>query len=159
MKLSLRIYEGRVTHADNDTYVYFQSLKSGTILELDYREASTGTIPMLKTWRMWMAQMATYMDGQGVTMPLYVMNGKNHGSREFNKDDAHDLFTERLLGSDENGKRYSWAMTKKEDCIVAPKSSRLYAMDKMLVYATEKGIKLTIPRKSEFSDLMKQQES
>lgn len=136
-------------------------LKSGPVeLIVKRHEPGTGSVPMLRTWRGWMGETAEYMAASGCTMPGYIdSKGNAHGKRPFNADDAHELFTMRWLGSDENGNRYSWKMRDKSGEVTpAPKSKRLYAMDKHLAWATERGIKLTVPRDGEYAKLSKRQE-
>lgn len=124
------------------------------------KESGTGSTPMLRTWRKWMAETAQYMAASGCSMPGYIdRRGEPHGRRPFNADDAHELFTMRWLGSDEKGNRYSWKMRDNSGEVTpAPKSKRLYAMDKHLAFATERGIKLTVPREGEYAELSRRQE-
>ena len=115
---------------------------------------------MLRTWRGWMNETAIHMAAAGCTMPLYIdSNGVPHGTRPFRADDAHDLFTSMWLGCDEEGKRYSWAMSKNGDANLAPFSKRLYAMDKHVAWCAERGIKITIPRQGEYAEAMREQEN
>lgn len=131
-------------------------LSIGETIEIDIPSASTGTIPMLRTWRMWMAQMAQHMAANGAVMPLWPMHPER-GSRPFNADDAHESFTHLLLGCDENGQRYSWSMGSGKN--QAPKDKRLYAMDKLVAMAFEKGVALKIPQNSEYSKLKQENEN
>lgn len=117
-----------------------------------------GTSNMLRTWMGWMGQTAAFMVAAGCSMPLYIdSKGVHHGKRPFKGDDAHELFTEKYLGSDENGKRKSWVMSKKGDTVQASRMDRLWAMDRHLEWAAERGIKLTIPRKSEYWELKEEE--
>ena len=127
-----------------------ERLQIGEVLEVDMPSASTGTVSMLRTWRMWMAEIANYMAANGSTMPL-IPNKPQLGTRPYNADDAHEAFTYLLLGCDDHGQRFSWSMGKGKN--TAPKSKRLYAMDKLLHWALEKGITLKMPRNSEYAKL------
>ena len=118
----------------------------------DCEQEFTGSWSMLKLWRKWMDETAKFMAGNGVVMPHYIdKDGNHHGKRSFKADDAHELFTARWMGVDGNGSRYSWALRSTDKNIKpAPKGKRLYAMEKHLNWATEKGLKLTNPEDSEF---------
>ena len=135
---------------DKKTNVYFEKVEPGF----------TGTWGMLKLWRVWMKETAEFMKSNGVVMPDYIDgNGKSHGKREFRADDAHELFTARWMGVDNNGRRYSWALrSKNPDLMPAPKEKRLYAMDKHQDWAIERGLKLFNPEKSELRELTMRQE-
>lgn len=133
-----------------------KSIPIGTELEVDIPSTSTGTVSMLRTWRMWMAQMAEHMAANGAVMPLWPAH-PDKGTRPFNADDAHESFTHLLLGCDENGERYSWSMGVGKN--TATKSKRLYAMDKLVAMAAERGVPLKIPRNSEYQKLKDEQES
>jgi hypothetical protein len=151
--------DGLLEAGDDETMAYIKSMKPAELVVVKAPAKNAGTIPMLRTWRGWMAETAKFMAWQGCTQPLYIRgNGEHVGSRPFNANDAHELFTAQWLGVDENGKRYSWAVrTKDTDCTVAPKSRRLYAMDRHLAWATDRGINLMIPRNSEYEQLTKEQ--
>lgn len=131
------------------------NIQIGEVFEIDMPSASTGTVSMLRTWRMWMDQMAKFMADNGAVMPLFP-GRPDMGVRRFNANDAHEAFTHLLLGCDEGGQRYSWSMGKGKN--IAPKSKRLYAMDKLIAMAFERGVALKIPRNSEYEQLKKQQE-
>lgn len=134
-------------------------LKIGGIAHVEFSDKDPGSVNMLRTWRGWMGETARHMAHMGCTMPLYIdSQGNPHGSRPFNADDAHELFTSKYLGSDESGRRKSWTMSRKDDGTVqASIGDRLWAMDRHLEWATEKGIKLTIPRNSEYTKLKAEQ--
>ncbi|MDP1931930.1 MAG: hypothetical protein Q8L60_10780 [Gammaproteobacteria bacterium] len=137
----------------------FKKLPLGAVMRCELKNESTGTIPMLRTWRGWMGETARHMAAAGCTMPLYIdSNGVAHGKRPFRGDDAHDLFTSMWLGCDENGNRYSWSISSNPELTVAPMSKRLYAMDKHVAWCAERGIKITIPRTGEYAEGMREQE-
>ena len=117
---------------------------------------------MARLWRAWMETTAKFMAGNGVTMPLMInKDGALYGSRPFNKDDAHNLFTRQHLGSDELGRRLSWAKSiKKEDedkSRVATKGERFDALRKHEDWCVEKGISLFKPRDSEYEQIEQEQ--
>lgn len=107
-------------------------------------KANVGKWSMSRLWRSWMSSVADYMTSRGATMPLHPWSDK---TRPFNADDAHAAFTELLLGSDENGNRYSWARSRDgaNGKPLAPKSKRVYAMQKMEVWMIERGIRYMNP--------------
>ena len=132
---------------DPDGVLAISHVALGDTFEIDLPTASTGSISMLKTWRMWMAQIAKHMADRGSVMPLFPSD-PSYGSRPFNADDAHESFTHAMLGCDEHGVRYSWGMGAGK--LKAPKSKRLYAMDKLQAFAFKRGIVLKIPVNSEY---------
>lgn len=130
-------------------------IQVGQSFEIDMPSASTGTVPMLRTWRMWMSTIADHMAKRGSVMPIWP-GCPEAGSRPFSADDAHESFTHLMLGCDASGNRYSWSISKNHN--TAPKSLRLYAMDKLISWAFNEGITLKIPRNSEYSNLKEQQD-
>lgn len=159
MELLLKKCGGMFAPYGDESKSAFKKQPLGAIMRCELKNESTGTVPMLRTWRGWMGETAKFMAAAGCFMWMYVdKNGVGHGKRPFNANDAHDLFTSRWLGLDEQGRRYSWAMSKDPELTVAPKFLRLHAMNLHLQYATERGIKLTIPRNSEFQRLQDEQE-
>jgi hypothetical protein len=154
-------FGNKLIPASDEALEVVKKLQPGQWLMLSPVERSTGTVPMLRTWRGWMRQTATRMAAGGCFMPLcFDADGNPHGRRPFNEYDAHELFTLKWLGADENGQRYSWAMrkTSNSDAVPAPRDRRLYAMDKHVAYCAERGIALTIPRNSEYWQLTQEQE-
>lgn len=107
-------------------------------------KANVGKWSMSRLWRSWMASVAKYMADNGAVMQLWPGSDR---TRPYNEDDAHAAFTELLLGSDENGNRYSWAKSRRgaKGKPLAPKSKRVYAMQKMEVWMVERGIKYLNP--------------
>ena len=124
------------------------------------QEQSAGSMSMKNLWWSWMGATADYMAASGAYMPLFMdSDGNEHGKRRFNKDDAHELFTSKWMGTDNEGKRYSWKVRNPaEGEKIAPKSKRLYAMEKHQAWCSERGIKLLNPEDSEFRKLQLQQE-
>ena len=98
------------------------------------------------------------MAANGATMPLCISaNGQNYGSRPFNADDAHELFTARWLGVDADGNRLSWSKQGREGMRAATKGERFLAMQQHEDWATERGIILLNPRDSEYRQLEREQ--
>lgn len=123
-------------------------------------QKSNGTISMLKLWKMWMVDIATYKAARGAVMPLYIdEQGNAIGQRKFNEKDAHEAYTYLCLGCDERGVRYSWAVNtdKYEDRVAADLGQRLRAMQKFHEHCIEHAVPLRIPERNEYSDLMKKQ--
>lgn len=132
---------------------YLRGIREKQIVEMKVVETNVGSFAMVKTWRMWMKEIALHMSHKGCTMPLYIdPDGIPRGSQPFDGDDAHELFTKKWLGTDKNGIRYSWGMTSDGDHSVAPKSLRLHAMDHCVQWSAEQGIAITIPREGEYRD-------
>ena len=144
---------------DQAALQYVAELSNGSEVFLKQSNADAGSNSMLSTWRMWMNETAKHMAHMGCTMPLYFdSKGQPHGSRTFNANDAHELFTMQMLGADQDGKRLSWKLSKADGEKVATKEQRLFAMDKLVVWATERGIPITIPRLGEYADYRETQE-
>jgi len=139
--------------ADADGLKIHRKLECGTFVELDYKDPNRGSQSMLNTWMMWMGQTAAFMAAKGCTMPLYIdSKGNHHGSRPFDKNDCHALFTMTYLGSDEHDRRKSWSRTKNASEVQASMEDRLWAMEQHIVFCAERGIQITIPRDSEFEE-------
>lgn len=145
--------DGLLEAGDDETLEYIGKTKIGQQIIARTPDTNTGTIPMLRTWRGWMRETAAWMAWNGARMPLVIRsNGEQWGSRAFDENDAHELFTAKWLGVDEKGVRYSWRMRGEsdQDSTPAPKSKRLFAMELHESWCTERGIKITIPENSEY---------
>jgi hypothetical protein len=141
--------------ADAATKEFFDKFKSGSIQEFTVKGVDeAGSKSMLNTWMMWMDETAAFMRGQGVTMSQYIdSKGEHHGTRMFKKEDAHDLFTSKYLGKDEEGLRKTWSMTKSGEESQASIGDRLHAMDTHAEWCVQRGINLTIPRDGQYRKL------
>ena len=95
------------------------------------------------------------MARNGATMPLCMKNGAPWGSRPFNSDDAHELFTMTFMPVGSNGLRKSWVLhsDSNNQCEAADIGERLYAMTAMHEWATERGIALPTREDSEYYKL------
>ena len=134
-------------------------LSQGAVYVTTNRPGSIGKIGMLKLWRAWMKNTAEYMAEKGVTMPLMIAPDKgNFGERPFNEQDCHELFTNQWLGSDENGKRLSWAKNPHDGMRTADKGERFDALRKHEAWSTERGIQLYNPADSEYMKIQKEME-
>ena len=123
-------------------------------LKIEILEDSTGKWGMAKLWRSWMKVTADFMAAQGSVMPLMVgKDGKWFGSRPFNSDDAHELFTSQWLGVDKEGARLSWAKRPHDGMRPADKGERFLAMQKHQSWCVEKGINLPVPKNSEYYEM------
>lgn len=113
---------------------------------------NNGTLPMLKLWRMWMGVLGPWMASNGATMPLCMKNGVPWGSRPFNADDAHELFSSQFMAVDAYGERYSWVLNRDENNgrKAASIGQRLRCMEQMQEWAIERGINLPVPERSEY---------
>lgn len=123
-------------------------------------QKSNGTISMLKLWRMWMQDIASYKASRGSVMPLYIdENGNAIGERKFNAEDAHEAYTYLCLGCDERGVRYSWSVNsdKYQNRVAADLGQRLRAMQKFHEHCIEHAVPIRIPERNEYSELMEKQ--
>ena len=133
-----------------------KELSEDKLLIVNSQPAGTGKWGMARLWRGWMATTAKFMAGNGVKMPLMInKDGEWYGSRPFDENDAHELFTRQHLGVDENGVRLSWA--KSGDQRKATKGERFNALRKHEEWASIKGITLFKPRDSEYQKLEQEQ--
>lgn len=120
--------------------------------------SGNGKWGMARLWRSWMDITAEHMAANGAVMPLMIdKHGNPYGTRKFNAQDAHELFTSQWLGLNEKGERLSWK--KSEGDNVADKGQRYIAMMKHQNWCIEKGINLPVPRNSEYRDLENEQNS
>jgi len=156
MIIDLKIASGIALPAGASARSLFGKIPSGSVIQVEYKPVSTGSQSMLGTWWMWMGQTAEFMAANGCTMPLIIKpNGEFSGSRPFAKEDAHEYFTEKWLGSDEQGNRLSWSKDKsKPDRTIADEGQRHHALSMHDQYCTERAIKITIPIKSEYREIM-----
>jgi len=160
VKVLLMHVRNRLIPSNDEARAFLMDVEEGQTIEMEVVEAKDpGSQTMLNTWMMWMAETAEFMAWQGVTMPMYIRkNGEMVGSRKFEKRDAHDLFTSQYLGLDADGLRKTWSRTSKVDEeIQASVGDRLFAMDTHKLWATEKGIKLTIKKNSQYMKLKAEQ--
>lgn len=152
--------DGLLEAGDDETLSFIGAVPVAKEIIAKTPDANTGTVPMLRTWRMWMRETAQWMAWQGAKMPLcYDKQGNPWGERAFNENDAHELFTHKWLGCDEKGVRYSWRMRgeAEDGSTPAPKTKRLWAMECHEAWCTDRGIKLTIPENSEYRKLQRAQ--
>ncbi len=135
-----------------------EELEINPVLIVTAQSASTGKWGLARLWRMWMGTTADWMAAKGCTQPLYIdPEGKYHGSRKFNAEDSHSLFTSLWLGTDENGLRLSWAKKAHDGMRAATKGERFGALRSHEEYATERGLILLKPRDSEYQKLTDEQ--
>ncbi|EGQ8036378.1 hypothetical protein NU208_001226 [Vibrio parahaemolyticus] len=136
-------------------------------LRVQITKKNNGTLPMLKLWRMWMADIAKFQVRRGATIPILapqtnangVIEWKAIGERPYNENDAHEAYTYLLLGCDERGVRYSWAVhtDNYEGRKVASLSRKLHAMQKFHQFCIEHSIPIRIPERSEYQELQDKQ--
>ena len=134
-------------------------LQTSKILLLTTQEQGTGKWGLARLWRAWMSTTAKFMTGNGCRMPLMIKeDGTRYGSRPFNSEDAHELFTRSHLGSDENGIRLSWAKSDNNGMRKATKGERFNALRKHENWCVDKGIVLFKPTDSEYTQIEQEQE-
>lgn len=138
-------------------------LETSPILVVTTQSGNVGKWGMARLWYAWMASTAKYMAGNGITMPLCISKaGKYHGTRLFNANDAHELFTNLHLALDESGNRLSWAKSdsnEKSQGRKATKGERFNALRRHEIWASDRAIILFKPRDSEYSKLTTEQEN
>ncbi|EOD9553068.1 hypothetical protein ACJ7RV_002184 [Vibrio parahaemolyticus] len=148
-------------------FEHFESSETPRPLRVKITTKNNGTLPMLKLWRMWMADIAKFQIRRGATMPILApqtmpdgsIEWKTIGSRPYNENDAHEVYTHLLLGCDERGIRYSWAVHTDnfEGRKVAPIERKLFAMQKFHQFCIEHSIPIRIPERSEYQELQDKQ--
>lgn len=117
-------------------------------------KTESGKWGMSRLWRAWMSSTAEFMAGNGAIMPLWVNpDGTYTKTRPFNAEDAHELFTMKHMGTDENGKRLSWKKKPENGEAIADKGQRFHALQQHQIWMTERGIKHINPREGEFASL------
>lgn len=130
-------------------------LESGKTYDVSINERNIGKWTMSRLWRAWMSDIAAWMRANGATMPLVIdADGVASGKRQFNQDDAHELFGVMALGCDKDGNRLSWSKAGRDGVRPASKGERMLAMQKVEAWASERGIKLMNPRGSEYRKLI-----
>ena len=115
-----------------------------------------GSQQMLNTWMMWMAPMAEYMASQGVKIEMRGKEGKVINSRPPNKEEAHAFFTKQFLGVDDKGNRKSWSSRVGKGQVKADMGDKLWCMDRLVEFATSRGVELKIPSDSEYMKLKRE---
>ncbi len=127
-------------------------------VEISREKATTGKWGMARLWRAWMATTAKWMSENGAKMPLVInKDGGQYGSRPFNADDAHELFSAKFLPTLPNGERLSWSKDTGNGRVKADRAQRLHAMQQHDAWATERGIYLFRPGDSEYQQLIDRQ--
>lgn len=137
-----------------------REFESTPVLVISIQAESTGKWGMARLWYMWMKTTGDFMARNGCTMPLMLKtDGSHYGSRAFNENDAHDLFTSRWLGVDSEGVRLSWSKKGRDGMRPATRGERFNALRSHEEWATEKGLLLFKPRGSEYEQAEKEQNS
>jgi hypothetical protein len=141
---------------------YFSALQDELeltpVIVITTQNGDTGKWTMAKLWRVWMDSTGKFMAGNGCKMPLMTdKNGNPYGSRPFDKNDAHELFTRKHLGVDAKGVRLCWARKAHGGMRPATKGERYNALFKHEMWAGERGIILFKPRGSDYDKAEKEQ--
>lgn len=135
-----------------------RDLELNPVIIVNVQSGNTGKWGMSRLWRSWMATTAKFMAERGVTMPLMIKaDGTIHGTRPFNAEDAHELFSSCWLSVDENGTRLSWSKKGHDGMRPATKAERYYALNRHEVWAINKGLILFKPRDSEYEEMQRQE--
>ena len=123
------------------------------VLLVTTKNQRTGKWAMARLWRAWMATTAEFMDGRGVRLEVKNSAGAVIDVQPFDADCAHELFTKRWLGVDEEGQRLSWSRSGQDGRRAATKGERMDALRQHEAWAIDKGIDLLHPRESEYREL------
>ena len=150
-----KVMQDGVKSADQANDLLAQCYNAITdLIAEDKPKKSAGKWGMTRLWRSWMSDTAKFMAGNGAIMPLWVNpDGTYTRTRQFNKNDAHDLFTIKYLGTDESGNRLSWVNSPADGEVVATQGQRFHALQQHQIWMTERGISHINPRDSEFASL------
>lgn len=125
---------------------------------LSAKNPTIGKWSMSRLWFSWMESTGKFMASQGITQPLMItQDGKQYGSRPFNKNDAYELFSSKLL-SDGNGDRLSWSKAGREDRRAATRGERVFAMQRHEQWMIERGIRYLNPKDSDYLKAIGEQE-
>ncbi|MGJ0580742.1 hypothetical protein ACR71G_22555 [Xenorhabdus bovienii] len=108
------------------------------------------TIPMNRTWRMWMNTTGDWLRARGVVIDIKNGAGEVVLSKPITDEETHEYFVGHWLGRDENGEREK---TRNMD-----KGNMLELMEKHEQWCIEKGIPIIIPSDSEYMKLKRRQE-
>lgn len=155
----MKDYQVSKHNIDEFWQLMLSELEDKKVVVVDTRDPRIGRWSMTRLWRSWVSTIGQWMADNGATMPLTLKDGEPYGSRPFNAEDAHQLFTYKLLGEDEKGNRLSWSKSGRDGMRPATKEERLHAMNRLEQWATERGIKLMNPRENnEYQELMREQE-
>ncbi len=135
-----------------------EELAGTQLLLVTTSDPSTGKWGMARLWRSWMGTTGKWMAQQGATMPLCLKaDGSHYGSRPFNAEDAHELFTARWLGVDAEGIRLSWAKQGHDGMRPATRGERFIALQRHEEWAGDRGVILFKPRDSEYMQIEREQ--
>ncbi|BAQ84250.1 hypothetical protein [uncultured Mediterranean phage uvMED] len=153
MKILLQVKNGQLIPFDQQEVENIASLQEGAFLECEVfqkGERKPGKWSMTRLWRSWMKSTSDYMAFRGAIMPLFVdEDGNNKGTRPFNSDDAHELFTVKY-NCQINNERKSW---KKSGDNILSKSERYHCLTQHEIWMVERGIHYLNPKDSEFQKL------
>ncbi len=131
-----------------------EELGEEPVLLLTTRSPSTGKWGLARLWRTWMATTAEFMAARGVTLDITNSAGTVILRAPFGPEAAHELFTKKWLGVDENGQRLSWARRSHDGLRAATRGERVHALRLHEAWAIDKGIDLFHPRDSEYREAL-----
>jgi len=133
-------------------------LKDQSSLSVTTKSPSIGKWGMTRIWRAWMTQTAKYMENEGLRIYVEDADGNRmDDGRPPSAEDAHEYFTRRYLGVDENGHRMTWSAGGDAPGRRANKGERYGAMCLHEQWAISRGIVLYNPQDGEYKQLMDQE--
>lgn len=140
-----------------DAYKWITNLlNEGPYYILTAKNPAIGKWSMTRLWRSWMDSTAKEMAKRGVNMLIVNGEDKCIGERQFNADDAHELFSTTYL-SDNNGKRLSWSRKGRDGMRQATRGERVHAMEQHQHFMINRGIKHLNPNDSDYKKALQEQ--
>lgn len=111
-----------------------------------------GNWDMSRLWRKWMTVTHAYLSAQKMRVPLnFDSNGEvTNETRPVEKQDVHEMFTTRWLGTDQYGTRLTWSKKDFNGMRAATAGERFHALRMHEEWAFNNGVSLEKPRGCEY---------
>jgi len=149
----------RLVPADRESTQLINRHETGDVIEVDIvKEKQIGSMNMHSLFMIWMRETSAWMAAHGGQLEV-TKDGKGTGVFvPFDENTCRRYFTSFWVGTPSEGSHYSWARSKdaaeKEGGVMMDKGQRFHCMEKHEAWAVDRGIKLTVPVKSEYRELM-----
>lgn len=131
-------------------------LNEGPYHILTAKNPAIGKWTMTRLWRSWMASTANEMESRGVTVDIKNSKGQVIGTRKYNENDAHEMFTFKYL-TDSTGKRLSWSKKGRDGMRQADRGERVFAMQNHQQWMLERNISHICPNDSDYKRAIQEQ--
>lgn len=133
----------------------YTEVRKGHQLVVTVQQEGSGHWGMSRLWRKWMTVTHAYLTGKKVRVPVSVGNcgTVSEETRPINKQDVHEMFTNRWLGTDGSGTRLTWSLEDQDGMRSATAGERYHALRMHEEWACSEGISLFKPRGCEYSRL------